>query len=80
MSKILYFSADWCGPCKTLSPVMETSGLPYTKINVDQNPETASQYNVRNIPTLIKVDENGKVLDKIVGVVPLSTIKNRFNL
>jgi thioredoxin 1 len=49
MKKLLYFSADWCGPCRMLGPVMEeikNEGIPVQKINVDHNPEISQQYGV----------------------------------
>jgi thioredoxin 1 len=55
MKKILYFSAEWCGPCKQLGPTMEglRNQINYTKIDVDQDQESSIKYGVRNIPTLI---------------------------
>ena len=55
MSKIYYFSADWCGPCKQLGPTMEKSGLPFQKINVDSDTKISTKYGIRSVPTLIKV-------------------------
>ena len=68
MKKILYFTAAWCGPCKTLSPIMESlSGqINYEKIDVDTNQEMSIKHGVRNIPTLLLV-ENGEVKDRLVG-------------
>ena len=69
------FWATWCGPSRTISPVVEelakefTGRIKVTKLNVDENPGTPSQYGVRGIPTLI-VFKGGKVLDQIVGAVP----------
>ena len=64
MKKILYFSAAWCGPCRMLAPRMEKlSGegkINYQKIDVDSDTELSIKYGVRNIPTLILVDENGE--------------------
>jgi len=68
MKKILYFSAAWCGPCKTLAPIMESlSGqINYEKIDVDNNQDLSIKYGVRNIPTLVLV-EDGKAKDRLVG-------------
>ena len=68
MKKIFYFSAPWCGPCKTLAPIMESlSGqINYEKIDVDNNQDLSIKYGVRNIPTLVLVEE-GKAKDKLVG-------------
>ena len=51
MKKILYFSAAWCGPCKTLGPIMESASgqVNYQKVDVDDNPELSTKYGIRNI-------------------------------
>ena len=79
MNKIYYFSANWCGPCKMLSPIMEKSGLPYQKVNVDSDQELSTKYGIRNVPTLVKVNSNGDELDRLVGAQPLEQIKNWYN-
>ena len=70
--KYLYFSAPWCGPCRTLGPVMEKVGQKYSveKINVDENQELSAEFGVRSIPTVILVDESNKELERLVGVKP----------
>jgi len=80
MKKILYFSATWCGPCKTLGPIMESlSGqISYQKIDVDKDQDQSIKYGVRNIPTLILI-ENGEVKDKKVGVLSKDQILNFYN-
>ena len=82
MKKILYFSADWCGPCKMLGPTissLQSEGIPIQKIDVDNNPEMSSKYTVRNIPSLILVDEFGNELKRLVGNQPANAIKNWYN-
>jgi len=61
MKKLLYFSAVWCQPCRTLGPIMEQVGqkLPVEKIDVDSLPHIASAYGIRNIPTVVLL-ENGE--------------------
>ena len=69
--KYLYFSAAWCGPCKTLSPIMNevSSQVAVEKIDVDLDYERAQQYGVRNIPTVILVDGVTEV-KRFIGVQP----------
>lgn len=65
------FWAPWCGPCRMVSPIVdeiaeENSAIKVAKINIDEQPQLASQYGVMSIPTLM-VFENGDVADKAVG-------------
>ena len=71
------FYADWCGPCKILSPRVaeianENKDLKVVKINVDQNEDLARKYNISSMPTLLVI-EKGKELNRAVGA--LSKIK-----
>ena len=73
------FYADWCGPCKVVGPVVEQLGNDYEgrvnvrKVDVDSNPELASRYGVRSIPTLI-LFKDGVVQDTVIGAVPRSKL------
>ena len=69
MKKILYFSAAWCGPCKMLGPIMESLSdqINYEKIDVDSNQDLSIKYGVRNIPTLVLV-ENEEAVRKLTGL------------
>tara|TARA_Y100000114_G_scaffold136389_1_gene137841 strand:- start:142 stop:387 length:246 start_codon:yes stop_codon:yes gene_type:complete len=80
MKKILYFSAAWCGPCKTLGPIMESASgqVNYQKVDVDSNPELSAKYGVRNIPTMVLV-ENGVEIRRKVGVLTKEQILNFYN-
>ena len=65
------FWAPWCGPCRMVSPIVdeiaeENSAIKVAKINIDEQPQLASQYGVMSIPTLL-VFENGDVIEKAVG-------------
>jgi thioredoxin 1 len=69
------FWAVWCGPCKMIAPVVEELAgeldgkLKVTKMDVDANPQTAMQYGIRSIPTLL-VFKGGQVVEQIIGAVP----------
>jgi thioredoxin 1 len=73
------FWAEWCGPCRLVSPVLEeiasehSDKLTIVKLNIDENPETARDYRVMSIPTM-SVFSNGKVVKSIVGAKPKSAI------
>ena len=77
------FYADWCAPCKMLSPVLEEiqeelkDEIEIVKINVDNNPVTSLTYNVQSIPTVI-IFKDGKLIDKKVGFVPKEFLKEAF--
>ena len=72
------FWADWCGPCKMLSPVIEGIAAQYAdkvlvgKVNVDEEPELARQFGVMSIPTVVFL-KNGQEFDRKVGVMPAAT-------
>jgi thioredoxin 1 len=69
------FWAPWCGPCKSIAPIVEQIAVEYegklkvTKLNVDDHPVTASRYGIRGIPNLI-ILKAGAVKEQIVGAVP----------
>lgn len=75
------FWAPWCGPCRMVAPVVEEIAQQYegkvkvVKLNTDENPQIASQYGIRSIPTLM-VFKNGEKKDMVVGAVPKTTLSN----
>jgi len=74
------FWAEWCAPCHMVAPVVEEIAKEYKgklkvcKVNVDEAPNTASQYGIMSIPTLA-IFKNGKIADMVVGALPKSELE-----
>jgi thioredoxin 1 len=78
MIEVIKFGADWCGPCKMFAPILEKikqnydsnpeSNIDIKSIDIDVDPELASQYNIRSVPTTVFIKEGNVVLKK-VGVI-----------
>jgi len=81
---VVDFWAPWCGPCRMMSPVVEQAAdlfagkAKFCKINVDENPSMASQYQAMSIPMLLFF-RNGKMIDRSVGAISLSQLKAKVD-
>lgn len=81
---IVDFWAEWCGPCRMISPIMEEISKEYSekaviaKCDVDSSPQVAAKFGIRNIPTVLFF-KNGKIADKQVGAVPKSNFVSKLN-
>lgn len=72
------FNANWCGPCRMLRPILESienDNIKIASINIDNEEELASKYNVSSIPCLV-LFENGIEIKRSIGLVPKDEIKN----
>ena len=80
MKQILYFSAPWCGPCKTLAPIVSelSSQINVQKINVDTDTELSSKFGIRSVPTLVLV-ENDQENGRKIGLQTKQDILNFYN-
>ena len=81
MKTMKYFSAKWCGPCRTFRPIIEEitgeESIIVEFIDVDQEQNKAEQYRVTAVPTIV-VEENGIVIDRIIGVITKQQILERL--
>lgn len=85
--KMMDFFAKWCGPCRTLTPTIdslkdeyeknETPNLSILKIDVDQETDLASKYNIRSIPTII-FERDGEVLERLSGIQSRESLKSKI--
>ena len=75
--------APWCGPCRMIAPIVEELAMEMigrariAKLNVDENPQTASRFDLRSIPTLLVV-KSGREVDRIIGAQPKQEILRRL--
>lgn len=80
---VVDFYADWCGPCKMMSPVLEALSteldgkVKIGKINVDENPDLASEYRVMSIPNFV-LFKNGQAVDQVIGAVPKAQMMDKI--
>ena len=77
---LIDFYADWCGPCKMLSPIIdeiaeENSDIKVVKVNVDDSQDLAMKYQVMSIPTLVVI-KNGEEVNRSVGLIDKSQVAN----
>ena len=79
--KILKFSAEWCMPCKMLTKAIskEDLGIPIEEVDIDENRQLMSEYNVRSIPTLVYL-KDGHEVSRIVGSKTIADIKKWIDL
>jgi len=82
---VVDFYADWCGPCRVVSPVIESLSREYAgrakfvKVDTDENQELAARYEVMSIPTVM-IFKGGNVVDTVVGAVPAQVYRRRIDV
>jgi thioredoxin 1 len=80
---VVDFWAEWCGPCRLVSPLIEELAQEYEgkavigKVNVDHNPEVAMKYGIRSIPTILYL-KNGEIADKQVGATSKKVLEDKL--
>jgi thioredoxin 1 len=80
---VVDFTATWCAPCRFIAPILDTLAAEYqgqmkfTKVDVDVNQDTAQQYGIRSMPTLL-VFKGGKVVKQLVGAMPRKKLEDEL--
>lgn len=80
---VVDFWAEWCGPCRMITPIIEELSTEYDgkavigKVNVDHNPEVSAKYGIRSIPTIL-ILKNGELVDKQVGVTTKQALTKKI--
>lgn len=83
MLKLLKFSASWCGPCRTMKPIIaelerEESDVEFEEIDVDENQELSVQFGIKAIPTIVFI-KDGKEVARLVGLNSKANIKAQID-
>lgn len=80
---IVDFFATWCGPCKMLTPILESlssemdGSVKFAKVDIDNSLDIARKYNISSVPTMI-IFKNGEIVDTLVGFVPKENISSKI--
>ncbi len=82
---VIDFWAPWCGPCRSIAPIIEELAATYEdravigKYNVDEGDELSVEYGIRNIPTLLFFDKSGNMVDKHVGTITHDLLTSKID-
>ena len=86
LKKIIKFGASWCAPCKALAPIIEEISqderfkeIEFSEIDIDNDEDLLTEkYGIRNIPTLIMLNDEGEVMKRLVGMLPKEKIEQEI--
>ena len=81
MKKIIRFTASWCSPCKAMASILEeiNTNIPIEVVDIDAHQDVAIEYGIRGVPTLVKVDNNGNITGRMVGVKAKNLVEEFIN-
>lgn len=82
MKKLIHFTAEWCGPCRAMKPIIEkfieeNPDVEYERIDVDINLDKVSEYSILSVPTFVAECDNERI-DLVKGAVPKARIEKMF--